>query len=61
MLRPFLMSALMVWLSTRAIRRGVFPHGRDSVKWYDRAINVTGGIVLLLFWAFLVLEPWRRW
>ena len=42
-------SALSVWLSIGAMRRGFWPRATDSRKWYDRAINATGGILLLLF------------
>jgi len=48
-------SALIVWLSIGAMRRGFWPRATDSRKWYDRAINATGGILLLLFLAFLVI------
>ena len=50
-----LSSTLIAWLSVTSMRRGFWPRGTDSRKWYDRAINATGGILLLLFWTFLVI------
>lgn len=48
------MTALMWGIGVGAIMRGFWPGVRDSRKWYDRAINATGGILILLFWVFLV-------
>ena len=50
-----LSSALIAWLSIGALRRGFWPRATDSRNWYDRAINATGGILLLLFWVFLII------
>jgi hypothetical protein len=50
LLGSVLMTALVGWLSFRAIQRGFWPRSGNSRKWYDRAINATGGILLLLFW-----------
>jgi len=47
--------AVVAWLSIGAVRRGFWPRATDSRKWYDRAINAIGGILLLLFWAFLMI------
>ena len=54
-MKTLLSSALIVWLSLGALRRGFWPRPTDSGKWYDRTINATGGILLLLFWAFLII------
>jgi len=55
MLRYVLTTAFITFLCVRAIRRGFWPSGTDSTKWYDRAINATGGILVLLFWAFVLV------
>jgi hypothetical protein len=49
---PF--TALAVFISVRALKRGFGPGSNDLKHWYDRAINATGGIVILAFWAFLL-------
>jgi hypothetical protein len=48
-------SAVMIFLSVRAIRRGFRPGPADSRKWYNRAVYASGGVLLLLFWAFLLV------
>ncbi len=47
-------TALVLYLSVRAMKRGFWPSETNSRAWYDRFINAFGGIVLLAFWAFLV-------
>lgn len=54
-LRFILTTALIAFMCVMAIQRGFWPRGTNSTKWYDRAINATGGILLLLFWVFLLI------
>jgi hypothetical protein len=49
---PF--TALVIFISVRALKRGFWPGSTDSKHWNDRAINATGGILILAFWAFLL-------
>ena len=53
-LRIVLYTLFILSIGARAIWRGFWPGLHDSHKWYDRAINATGGILILLFWAFLL-------
>jgi len=49
------------------LRRGFRPRSSESHKWYHWALNATGGVLLLLFWAFVLIAyffgpaPARRW
>jgi hypothetical protein len=55
MARFILMTALIAFMSVKAMQRGFWPRGTNSTKWSDRAVNATGGILLLLFWALLLV------
>lgn len=54
-LRILLYTAFILSLAIPALQRGFRPRGNNSRKWYDRAIIATGGIILVLFWGFLLV------
>lgn len=49
-----ILMALVVWLAAMSIQRGLWPRGKDSTKWYDRAASAIFGIVLLALLVFAV-------
>jgi hypothetical protein len=40
------------------IRSGVFPTQADPKKWYDRAIRIVGGVLILLTWLIGMIVAW---
>src|ERR1700720_652260 len=42
------------------IRRGLSPRRGDPTAWYDRAIRLVGGIILLLCFLAMIAAGWMR-
>ena len=48
------------FISFDLIRSGLSPGRGDPTAWYDRAIRMVGGIILLLFFIAMIVFGWIK-